>query len=357
MALWHHGGEIYGSDTIRLDYSVNINPLGFPRRALEALGASADVYERYPDQDCTALRRAIAEKYGRLGLSLRPEDIHCGSGASELFQLLVQAIGPRRAVITAPAFSGYEKALINNGIEPTLFLLRREEGFRVTERILTVLDDLPAGEPAMLFLCQPNNPVGNTIGRELMEAIAARCEARGIYLIVDECFLELTDSFRELTMLEGYAGRPHTIVVSAFTKIYAMPGLRLGFLVTPDEAVRQRLAACQTEWSVSGPAQLAGRCVLDEEIYLAEARELIRRERAYLTGVLEGCGFRVYPGEANFLFFEAIPDLKERLLEEGVLIRHCDNYRGLGKNYFRLSVGNHDNNKALAAALEAALSR
>lgn len=345
---WHHGGEIYDKKNIRLDYSVNINPLGFPDVAWEALVSDRTGLEKYPDMTCRGLREAMALAYKHRGFDVPKDHILCGNGASEIFQLLVQAIRPQSALITAPAFSGYEKALQNSGVTPRRHYLKENQNFRLTE---AVFDDLRE-KPDMFFICQPNNPVGNVLEHEFVIRLAETCEAQGTYLVVDECFLEMTDSFEALTVLKDYGRYPQLILVSAFTKLYAMPGLRLGYAVSANEALLSAMTRCQTEWSVSVPAQTAGIAAISDEAYVKETRKILENERLYLLDVLRTAGFKVYPGAADFLFLRTDIRLYDELLKRGILIRHCDNYHGLDDAYYRIAIQKHENNVILAEALK-----
>ena len=342
MKEWHHGGEIYEGPPVEIDYSVNINPLGFPERVHKLLAASPELITRYPDAECGALRRALSEKYG-----VKPEQILCGCGASELFLAAVRAAGPKTALVAAPAFSGYERALLSAGITPDLFPLKEEEDFAVTAELLPVLDK----GYDMLFLCQPNNPVGDLIPLPLLLRIAEKCAEKNTRLIIDECFLGFTGEEKAYSFIPYLDAFPNVLAVSAFTKLYAMPGLRLGYALSSDTEYLAEMKLMEAEWSVSGPAQAAGLAVLTEDAYVSAAIELIRKERAYLTRLLTSCGYRVFPSTANFILFKGPEGLKERLLRKGILIRSCANYHGLSEEFYRIAVLGHEENERLAAVL------
>ena len=341
-----HGGEIYDKD-VRLDYSVNVNPLGLPEAVKRALTEDLAYAERYPDMACRLLREALADHYG-----LPSGWFLCGNGASELFQLICAAIRPKSALIEAPTFYGYEHALRTVGAAIRRHCLKKENGFALTEAILDEIDD----DCGCLFLCQPNNPVGLTIDRALLKAVADRCRKTKTYLVVDECFLEFVPGCEELTAREWLKDNPYLIVVSAFTKVYAMPGIRLGFLMTSDGDLLERMKACQVEWSVSGAAQAAGVAALTQEAYVEAARKLIPKERQYLTDQLTSLGFTVYPSEANYLLIETDgPDLAEKLLKRGILIRRCANFAGLDERFYRIAVRGHNENISFIETLKDAL--
>lgn len=328
-----HGGDIYSRE-IKYDFSANINPLGMPERVRAALRNGVDSFEHYPDVRCSALKAAIARRE-----CTGPENIVCGNGAADIIYRLVYALRPRRALVTAPAFSEYEKALGEVGCQVRRFMLSENEDFRLGENIIDEIKDLD-----MVFICSPNNPTGAVVDNELMKKIAEKCRENNIYLVIDRCFEDF--------VLGGERMIPHNdkvIVLKAFTKIYAMAGLRLGYALC---SIAGRLESCGQCWSVSVPAQIAGAAALEEADYPRRTAELIAAERAYLTRELSRLGFRVFPSEVNFILFRCDLPLDRELLMEGIAIRSCENFVGLGPGYFRIAVRTREENEILINAIE-----
>jgi threonine-phosphate decarboxylase len=206
-----------------------------------------------------------------------------------------------------------------------------ENGFEITDDIWQDIEALPAG--SLLFVCNPNNPVGNCIREDLLQKIAEKCRSAGVYLLVDECYLELLPDEAARSMRHFLPRNPYLLIVRAFTKTYAMPGVRLGYLMASDQALIEKIHLQQPEWSVSMFAQKAGLAALSLDgttnAYLASARDLIREERAYVCQRLRDLGAEVYDGEAGFVLFSCSRELYEPLRESGILIRRCDSMRGL----------------------------
>lgn len=345
MTIPAHGGDTYDYERPLLDFSANLNPLGMPEAVARAARDAVADSGRYPDPECCALRRAIGALDG-----VEPGWVFCGNGAAEVIFRLVLACRPRRALITAPTFSEYEQALGTVNCRVDRWRLSPEQGFPVTEEILDAI--VPGLD--MMFLCSPNNPTGVTVPRARMEKILARCAQTRTRLVVDECFLPLTDG----TGLEAeLKGNPHLFLLRAFTKSYAIPGLRLGYGLCADEALLTLCRERGQAWSVSTVAQAAGIAACACPLWPEQARTLLRRERPRLQAELERLGLRVWPGEANFLLFraEGVTDLKARLVDKGVLIRSCANYTGLGPDYYRTAVRTPPENDSLLRALEEVL--
>ena len=353
-----HGGDIYGNKNIELDFSVNLSPIGPPQEVCRLLKEEdwTGILTNYPDLEYRELRQALSQK-----LELSEDWILCGNGASELLMAVVQAVRPKRAMIPVPSYQGYERALQAVGAEILFYPLDREKGFALTEDILERADGLKrlAGtkEETMLFLCNPNNPVGKCIEPELLDKIAEYCNANHIFLVVDECYLDLLPETRSRTMMRALAENPYLIIVNAFTKAYALPGIRLGYLTTGNEELRERIRLQQPEWSVSMLAQRAGIAALNSRGYLEEARQAVQAEREYISGQLQELGMEVFDGEAPFVMFLSSKELYEPLKEKGILIRKCDRIRGIRDrseergHYYRVGIRSHAENVRLMKAI------
>lgn len=337
-----HGGDIYSCDC-RLDYSSNINPLGTPVGVVEAVYKSTEQIAHYPDVECAELRQALAEhEY------LTPKQIICGNGAAELIFAYAAALHPKKALLISPGFAEYESALLASGCEIRYYPLSEERGFRVELDYLEYLSE----DLDMLILCNPNNPTGVLIPQPLLVMIAGKCEKYGIHMLVDECFnqfLLAPDSYSMRTFLERFSC---LFVLDAFTKTYAMPGLRLGYGMTNNAAVIEKMRQVMQPWSVSLPAQYAGIAALAEDTYVHNARWLVKEERKYLTRALRLLGMESFESAANYVFFKGPEDLAVLCRERGILIRDCSNYRGLEKGFFRIAVRTREENEQLVTALQ-----
>ena len=184
-------------------------------------------------------------------------------------------------------------------------------------------------------------------------AIAWECDC---LLVVDECFNKFLDDAEAVTMKPYLEQYQNLVILDAFTKIYAMPGLRLGYCMTANERIREKMRSVMQPWSVSTLAQVAGEAALEEEFYVYEVRTVIREERSFLEHEMRKLGLTVFSARANFIFFKAPEDLAEKLLAKSILIRDCSNYRGLKKGYFRIAVRGHRENEALMRAFAEVLS-
>ena len=344
LPTYTHGGDIWTRSGV-LDFSANLHPLGMPPQVAQAAREAVTEAIHYPDPLCRALRAAIAERDG-----VKPEQVICGNGAADLIFRLCLALKPRRALVTAPTFSEYEEGLRLTGCTAEHFLLSPERQFDLDASILEHI--VPGVD--LLFLCSPNNPTGRLIDRGLLGQILRRCAEAGTRLVLDECFIDLTDGAGMAWALEQH---PYLFLLRAFTKTYAVPGLRLGYGLCGDADFLERLYAGAQPWSVSNVAQAAGVAACACRDWPERGREILRAQRPRLLEALCSLGCTVWAGEANYLLFRApgVADLKERLLERNILIRSCANYHGLGPDFYRVCVRREEENTKLIAALREVL--
>jgi len=340
-----HGGDIY-SVKVKYDFSVNVNPLGIPKKAKKAGKKALKNVAHYPDQNCSALRKSLSEK---LGVS---EDSICfGNGASELISAFVRAGRAKTALLLAPSFSGYKAALESSEVQIEYYFLDEKNGFSFSEHDAENLKSrILSRKYGILIMTTPNNPNGKLIPPNCIEEIALACEKSGTRLLIDECFMAL--SGRDFSFIKKIGKFRNSAVLRAFTKTFALPGVRLGYLVSQNETV-EKVQRELPEWNVSNIAQETGLACLSEEKYLLRALRIIGKEKKFLSEKLEDFGFTVFDSDVNFILFKSdkIFDLKERLLEKKILIRDCSDYKGLKKGFYRIAVKSRCENRKLVSAL------
>ena len=226
-----HGGDWagyraeFGRDA--LDFSANVSPLGLPEGVARAITAALPTADRYPDPLCRELRAKLALHEG-----VPAEQILCGNGAADLIFRLVWARKPRRALVTAPTFAEYATALESVGCTVERFFLREQEDFAVTDAFCAAIR--PGVD--MVFLCQPNNPTGQLTAAAADGADRSTAARRAApLLVVDECFLDFLPD-HALHTAKGLLGEGDLVILKAFTKLYGMAGVRLGYALSADTA-------------------------------------------------------------------------------------------------------------------------
>ncbi len=338
-----HGGEIYDKK-IEYDFSVNMNPLDCKEVYSEISGRSMDRWGQYPDMNQTEFRKAVAKIE-----QVSAGEVYGGNGASEIFVSLVNCLKPQNAILINPCFSGYHRALLTrDACEIHTIDTRREECFCVNEEVLcSIREEMKQGGD-LLILTNPNNPTGRALPKEYLEKIIDLCREYHTKLIVDECFLRMSENVTSaVSYIHVYDG---LYVVNAFTKLFSLPGIRVGYVVSAQENI-ERLSAFFPEWNLSVIAQEAG-VVCEEYIrnqnWIGRTVEKISTERTYMMNQLAQLGYEVFESDTSFFLIYSKDDaLNDYLMEHRVMIRDCSNFEGLERGFYRIGIKDRKANEVL----------
>lgn len=350
-----HGGEVYDKE-IELDFSVSLNPCGCPDKVKTALsGAICDV-DKYPDISQQKFREAVARAE-----KCSPDNIIGGNGASELLAAIVNMLRPKKALLPVPSFYGYIHAIgMARDCKVVTYKLSEDKEFELDEKFA----DEITGDIDLVILGNPNNPTGKCIRKGILEVILKKCKETETALVVDECFFRLSDHGTSArTYLDSY---DNLYVVDAYTKLFSIPGVRVGFCLSQAENI-ERLRRFLPEWNMSAFAQAAGIACADmiSENFMDITAETIKKERDYLDSELRKLGIKVFDSDTNFILIKVPDDLKpsinhnemvgaslyDALLEKHILIRDCCTFEGLSSGFYRIAVRNHEPNIRLLDAL------
>ncbi|MHB0914791.1 MAG: threonine-phosphate decarboxylase CobD [Thermoleophilia bacterium] len=328
-----------------LDFSASINLLGPPAGVSSALRQAMTSIAHYPEAGDPALNEAIA---GYLGVF--PDEILPGNGSIEVIYWLAAHLRPRRVLLIEPTFSEYRRACEAAGACCDTLQLSGDDSFA-----FDVLDVDPEGYD-LIFLCNPNNPTGYLVPIEEVAVLWRNCRIAGASLVVDEAFMDFVGPAQSIL---SYGVADGLFVVRSFTKSHAIPGLRLGCLVARQEAVSQ-IKAIMPPWNVNSFARAAGEAAIRDWEYIEKTRRVTAAARQRLFADLAAIpGIEPLPSEANFLLcrIEGIDSslLAERMGRQGILIRDCASFPGLGGAYVRVAVRSERENYQLTATLRRAL--
>ena len=344
-----HGGNIYKKAKemgIReediLDFSANISPLGLPEHIRKAMIEAIDGTINYPDPDCSRLKEAISKQD-----NVPESHITCGNGGADLLYRLAFGLHPKKVLLPAPAFVEYEEALSAAGAQMEYYLMR--DDFVIKEDILEQITE----ETDFVVICNPNNPTGILTETELILRVLERAKETNTFVMADECFLEICQNESEYTVKPFIEKYENLIILKSFTKLYAIPGVRLGYILAGSEDVIAKVNRTGQAWSVSHIAQCAGVAALSDNVYKERVIETVAEELSYMKKEFFKLPVILYDGAANYLFFQTpgITDLDRRLESYGIMIRNCSNYVNLGKDYWRVAVKSHEENEKLIKAL------
>ena len=331
------------------DFSASINPLGPSPVALEA--ARQVNLAAYPDPECLDLTEAIG---GAVGVA--PRSVLPGNGSTELIHLLARAfLSPDdSALIFTPTFGEYAAACRTEGVEPVSLAPHGAGppvGARFRWDLAQALDCVAELSPAIVFLCNPNNPTSVYLGEDDVSSIARTLQGTGV-LVVDEAYVSFVEGSWDYTPLLSLG---NVVVLRSMTKDYALTGLRLGYLLAPEEVVA-RVRRFQYSWSVNAAAQAAGIAALSDSQHVENGRRVVQQGKEYLTDVARDIGIDCPPAAANFLLLDVGCAREVRaalLVEHRICVRDCSSF-GL-PGYIRVGIRTMEDNRSLAEALEAVL--
>lgn len=295
-----------------LDFSVNSNPYGASSKVWDAIRRTP--LERYPDRESIALRRELSRR-----LDVSPAQIVAGNGTAELIQLAAFALlkGGENALITEPTFGEYERAVRLMGGNLHRWRAVPETGFAF--RPDEIQKEL--GTVRMAFLCNPNNPTGQVLPLEVLDAWAG--DFPNTLFVVDEAYLAFVPGMKSAVTLR----RGNILALRSMTKDYALAGLRLGYAVG-DEAIVQALADARPAWNVNALAQSAGLAALQDEAHQRETLAQLQIEKQKLTAGLRELGFAPVPSRTHYFLLPVAngADFRQKLLAHGILVRDCASF-------------------------------
>lgn len=281
---------------------------------------------------------------------MKPAEILVGNGSTQLIYLLCSALRPRKALVVEPTFSEHANALKLAGAKVRLLPLTADSDFKFsTEDFVAVWEKADD----MAFLTTPNSITGQLIPGGEIEKIARIALLKRRFLVIDEAFIDFVEGESVKQLVQD---NPYVIILRSLTKYYALPGLRLGYLLAHSRTVAQ-FAAYLEPWSVNGPAQKVALACLAYESFGLKTERWLRRERNFLAQALIALkGFLPYPSSANFLLVRiannaSAAGLRSFLLNKKILIRACNSFAGLGSDHFRVAVRQRKDNRLLLEAL------
>lgn len=353
----HHGGnvdaaaaQLHLSPSDILDFSANINPLGFPKSLLPIFKNASSLVTHYPDPRYQKLKRSLAQHYG-----LSVSDIFVANGGTQLLDEAIRAVNAPEALILAPTFGEYEQMFSRLGTYVHYFRLTASNNFQPDiDQMMTTLND--QRQITAICLTNPNNPTGSLVSPADLRRLVNFCNANQLTLILDEAFIDLTVNSQP-TFISELTARDRVIVACSATKLFAIPGLRLGYGVTKNQQLQQQMANQEEAWSVNAIADQFGQQMYTAKSYLKQTKEWLTKEQPHFWQALAKIPqLTVYPSQANFILFRCgNRNLRNLLMKKGILIRQCDDYVGLGPEFYRVAVRSSKENVILVKAIQQVL--
>jgi threonine-phosphate decarboxylase len=350
-----HGGNIYEmartlgcSPWDMVDMSSNVNPLGLPPRLQATLEKHWHEIISLPEVDSQSLQTAFAEATG-----VTANQVLAGNGTTAFIYTIPLALKIKKALVVGPTYADYGDACRAHGVEPTFSLALEDDRFEPDfEAIWSKLRDVDT-----VFICNPNNPTGRLLPAEgLKDLIHAH---PGVRFVVDESYLPFVPDWKTESL--AGSGLGNVIVLQSFSKIFAIPGLRLGFLIAAQEMVRAFQPFGQP-WSVNRLAQLAGSFLVSQQDFFEETVLFVENQKKAFLDDIEGvhdlCPF---PSAVHFFLFRLegtlnACDLCRHMARRRILIRDCSNLHGLSDRFIRIALKTSKANRRCVEALKEVLA-
>ena len=340
--------ELYGLEADKIiDFSSNINP--FIVDSMDKIvAAGVGSLQKYPDIKYRRLRKNISDYLGVDDSQVIP-----GNGATEIIYLLMRNLRGRLAIIN-PTFSEYRKGAEIAGLSVVDFVMDWKKDFKLD------LDEIYKGKDEFdsIFICNPNNPDGSV--RDIKKLLEF-AEKEGKLLIVDETFIEFADSEKDRSLVNMVEKSKNLFIIRAVTKFFGIPGIRLGYGISANRELLQKMYDEKEPWTINSFADSASDFIFKEEEYIRKSKEYFSEERVCMINEINKIdGIKAFNSDANFILvrFENrnVLDVKENLLKRaGLLIRDASNFIGLDSSFARVAIKNHEQNIVLVDALRSVL--
>lgn len=345
LVLNKHGGYFGERKDEVLDFSININPIGFPNDVFEVVTKNIKNIIRYPEINGISARKMLASH-----LSLIPEQIIMGNGASELIYLFARSIKPEKVLIVQPTFNEYERAFKLEGCKVEYFITDKNNDFKLN--ITELINTINMIKPNVVVLCNPNNPTGVYTDIKKINILLDKMKDLNGYLFVDESFIDFTIKKSSVSFVDEYP----IFILRSMTKIYGIPGIRLGYGIGNIDIIN-KLNEYKEPWTLNSIALELVKTLLENKDFVNISNILVREEKSYLTKELKKIpSLDVVCGEGNFVLCRLKTGdakmLKTKLLEKNIYIRTCEDFIGLDDTYFRVAIKLHEENEKLVNALK-----
>ncbi len=331
-------------------FSANVNPLGISYQLRTGLTEHIDAITSYPDREYTRLRKSIGEY-----IKTNYRNILVGNGSTELISLVIQIRHPKKALIIGPTYSEYEHEISLGGGRSHYFRLKESNDFNLD---LTELQAALRHDTDLLVLCNPNNPTSSQIDRRTMRAILDTCKERGIFVMVDETYVEFSESAAEITSIPLTEYYNNIIILRGISKFFAAPGLRLGYAICGNRELLKEIDSKKNPWTINSLAAVAGEIMFRDEEYICDTVRLIASERKRICGILDGCpAVKYYPPHGNFILVQILKqeitsgDLFDAAIREGLMIRDCSTFPFLDNKFIRFCFMKPEDNDRLLKVL------
>ncbi len=315
-------------------YNSNLNPMGVPESVKKALNDYTDYVMRYPDDYYPELKKTLASYAG-----CKENQLVLGSGSSDLLRIFISLLAPKKAMVLVPSFSEYEKVLDMFGCEIVYYELDEAKGYQFD--IADFVGHLDSSID-LIILGNPNNPTSQIISRDDMETMSEVCKELDTFLLIDEMYIEFVDKYQEVTSVPLVASYDNIAVLRSTSKFFAVPGLRLAYAILNNQEYMNILNITSAPNPISSITAAVCTDMLKDKKYIKESSSQIYTERSLIVSAMStNKNIKLYKPSANFMLVQILKDgvtagqVAEHCKLKGIVIRNCENIRGLSDKFIR----------------------
>lgn len=345
-----HGGNIYElaqrlecapSDII--DMSSNVNPLAPLPGLVKFIIKNIHSISALPEVDAKSAAQAFAARY-----NINPEHVIAGNGTTQFIYAIPQVLGTKRALILGPTYADYADACRMHNVQYDY--LMTEEPLDFQPNIDVLIEQI--SDHDTVFICNPNNPTGVLTLKADLERL---CRFHpDTYFVIDESYLPFVNDSERLSMLKS--GFPNVLILNSMSKIFRIPGLRIGFLIASGLTI-EKFRPFLLPWNVNSVAQTAADYLMkhtdETDAFIDKTVLLLEDQRKYMADALEAVdGIKLFPSKTSFVLAKLDENITADILcnhlaADRILIRNCSNFRGLSEHFIRISLKTTDINRML----------
>lgn len=338
-----------------MDFSGNINPLGIPESAKNAIIKNIDKLSTYPDVNYINLKNSIADYTGT-----DPKNILVGNGSTELITAFIKSVKAKKSVIVSPAYSEYEREVKLSGSEIYFFPLLEKDNFNIN---LDNLFKFLNSEIDLFIMCNPNNPTGTCLNKDEISQLLIHCKKNNILVMIDETYVEFTDDDKNISCVCLADKFDNLFIIRGTSKFFACPGLRLGYGITSNYKILNIINKNKDPWSVNILATIAGEIMFQDKKFINDTKKLISSERHKIIDELKTWkNIKLYQTQSNFILIKITnkninaPQIFSELIKYNIVIRDASDFAFLGSSYLRFCILSPEKNKLLLEKLKIILN-
>ncbi|MBW2011860.1 MAG: pyridoxal phosphate-dependent class II aminotransferase [Deltaproteobacteria bacterium] len=349
-----HGGNIYElaqrlgcPPSEILDMSSNVNPVGPLPGLISFLKENMNSITALPEVDAKKAVHAFAGRYG-----IHAQCVLAGNGTTQFIYSIPKALETKKALILGPAYADYADACIMHNVAYTCLTARESLSFK---HDMNQIKEAVKGFDTV-FICNPSNPTGALIPAAELELLCKSCP--DTCFIIDESYLPFTGRGDRVSMIN--CGLSNVIILNSMSKIFRLPGLRIGFLISSEKII-EKFIRYSLPWSVNSLAQAAVIYLMEKtdevDAFIGKTVRFLENEKKLLAERLENLRFiKLFPSTTSFVLARLFEDLTadavcSHVAKDKILIRNCANFEGLSDKFIRISLKTSKTNRLLAQKL------